>query len=287
MKRILLCTDGSAFSQSSYQYGAWLATQFGAGVDVLYVTDTRSQVAVEAANLSGSIGVNASDVLLKQLVALEHEKAKLNHQRAKLILQDAETVLTNHGVEVVKLMHKTGFLVDCLPELETEVDLIVLGKRGENAESASGHLGANLERIVRASKKPCLVTPREFKPIERVLIAYDGSPSCQKILQFLPSWKAFLSLEFHIVTVAKKTEDATATYRLESAKQQLRTGGFEPVCSLIEGNTESVIPEYSSINNIDLLMMGAYGHSRIRYLVIGSTTAQILRSSHIPLLVFR
>lgn len=287
MKRILLCTDGSVFSQSSYQYGAWFATRLGAKVDVLYVSDSRSQVTTEAANLSGSIGVDASDVLLNQLVALEHEKAKLNHQRAKVILQDAENALIRGGVETVQVMHKTGFLVDYLPELEPEVDLIILGKRGEAAEFASGHLGANLERIIRASNKPCLVTSRQFEPIERFLLADDGSQSCQKNLQFLLTSSAFSGLEMHIVTVAKSVEDATVNSRIETAQQQARTAGFEPVCCLIAGNPEHAIPQYVQENNINLLLMGAYGHSRIRHLVIGSTTTQILRSSNIPVLVFR
>ncbi|MEA5571805.1 universal stress protein [Calothrix sp. UHCC 0171] len=287
MKRILLCTDGSVFSQSSYQYGAWLATRLGAAVDVLYVTDARSQATEEAANLSGSIGVNASDVLLNQLVALEHEKAKLNHQRAKLILQEAEDALTRGGVETVQVMHKTGFLVDYMPELEPEVDLIILGKRGETAEFASGHLGANLERIVRASNKPCLVTSRQFQPIERFLLAYDGSKSCQEMLQFLLTSSVFTGLELHIITVAKSAEDSTASSRIEEAKQQARAGGFEAVSSLMVGNPENAIAQYVQENNINLLLMGAYGHSRIRHLVIGSTTAQILRSSNIPVLVFR
>jgi len=33
--------------------------------------------------------------------------------------------------------------------------------------------------------------------------------------------------------------------------------------------------------------MGAYGYNRIRHLVIGSTTAQVLRSIQIPVLMFR
>lgn len=287
MKRILLCTDGSIFSQSSYRYAAWLAVRVGAAVDVLYVTDARNQATEESANLSGSIGVNASDVLLKQLVALEHEKAKLNHQRAKLILQDAEEALTCGGVETVQTMHRTGFLVDYVPELEPEVDLIVLGKRGETAEFASGHLGSNLERIIRASRKPCLVTSRQFQPIERFLLAYDGSKSSQQILQFLQTSLAFKDLEMHIVTVAKNREDAVANSRLESAKQQAIKAGFTPITSLMVDNPEHAIADYIEANNIHLLLMGAYGHSRIRHLVIGSTTAQILRSSNIPVLVFR
>ncbi|MBW4652848.1 MAG: universal stress protein [Kaiparowitsia implicata GSE-PSE-MK54-09C] len=287
MKRILLCTDGSIFAQNSYQHGAWFATRLRATVDVLYVTDARSQATAASANLSGSIGVNASDVLLKKLVALEHEKAKLNHQRAKLVLQNAEEVLASHGAEAVNLMHKNGFLVDILPGLERETDLIILGKRGEAAEFASGHLGANLERIVRASSKPCLVTSRKFKPIEQVVLAYDGSPSSQKMLQFVLDVPAFRDLTFHIITVAKSAADATATARLDEAKQRAAAGELEPVYSLLEGNAETAIARYVEQSNADLLMMGAYGHSRIRHLVIGSTTIQLLRSSKIPVLIYR
>lgn len=278
MKKILVCTDGSPFAENSYHYAAWFATRLSAEVDVLCVTDIRSQRAVSTANLSGSIGLDASEVLLNQLVELEHEKAKLYHQRAKLTLQAAEQALKAEGVQQIKLIHETGFLVDCFHEFEAQSDLIVLGKRGETAEFASGHLGANLERIVRSS---------QFRPIERLLLAYDGSSSCKKMLQFLVDSPVFKGLELYIVSVAKSVEDATAYSRIDEARHQARTGGFEPVCCLIEGNPEAAIAQYSEESNIDLLMMGAYGHSRIRHLVIGSTTAQMLRSSNIPVLLFR
>ncbi|MFN3316727.1 MAG: DHHW family protein, partial [Raineya sp.] len=42
------------------------------------------------------------------------------------------------------------------------------------ADFAKGHLGSNLERIVRASHKPVFVASRAFKPISKVLVAYDG-----------------------------------------------------------------------------------------------------------------
>ncbi|VXD19442.1 conserved hypothetical protein [Planktothrix serta PCC 8927] len=287
MKRILLCTDGSIFSQSSYQYAAWFSTRLEASVDVLYVTDTRDKTAAKAKNLSGSIGIDASDALLNQLVALEREKAKLNHQQAKLILQNANQVLSSYGVQEVKLIHETGFLVDCLHEFEAQTDLIILGKRGETAEFASGHLGANLERIVRASHKPCLITSRQYQPIYRLLLAYDGSASCEKIIEFLGNSKVFNGLELHIITVAKSSEDETAIAQIYDVKQQAQKAGFEPTCCIVEGNPEIAIAQYAEENNISLLMMGAYGHSRIRHLVIGSTTAQILRSSHIPVLLFR
>ena len=288
MKKILLCSDGSAFAENTYRYGAWFATRLEAEeVDVLCVTDIRGQQTVAKQNLSGSIGIDASENLLDRLVELEHEKAKINHQRAKLVLQAAAQALKTEGVEKINLLHETGFLVDCLSQFEASCDLVVLGKRGEAAEFASGHLGANLERIVRSSHKPCLVTSRKFEPIERVLIAYDGSPSSHKILQFIADSSIFAGLELHIVTVAKSTAEQTAIARLRAAEQLTQQAGFEPVCSVIEGHSEKAISQYVSDQDISLLLMGAYGHSRIRHLVIGSTTAQMLRSSHIPILLFR
>ena len=185
MKTILLCTDGSSFAENVYKYGAWFATKVNAQINVLSVTDIRSQKVASTGNLSGTIGLGASEQLLNELVNLEHEKAKLNNQRARLILQNAAETLKAEGIEKLNLTHKTGFLVDCFHEFEENSDFIVLGKRGEAADFASGHLGANVERIVRSSHKHCLVTPRDFKPIERILVTYDGSLTAKKILQFL------------------------------------------------------------------------------------------------------
>lgn len=287
MKNILLCTDGSSFAENIYKYGAWFATQFNAQIKILSVTDIRSQQVANTGNLSGSIGLGACEKLLNELVNLEHERAKINNQRARLILDNAAQTLKAEGVEDFNLIHKTGFLVDCLHEFEENSDLILLGQRGEAADFAPGHLGANVDRIVRSSRKPCLVTPSEFKPIERILLAYDGSATGKKILKFLANSSAFQNLEIHLLTVAKDSSDPKATARLDEAKQSLERAKYQPVCSLLEGESEKAIAEYVKEQDISLLLMGAYGHSRIRHLVIGSTTAQLLRSSNIPLLLFR
>ena len=287
MKKILLCSDGSTFAENAYRYAAWFAARLNADeVDVLCVSDIRAQQ-TSRQNLSGSIGIDAKENLLNRLVELEHEKAKINHQRTKLVLQEAAQTLKGEGVEHINLLHETGFLVDCLAKFETDCDLVVLGKRGEAAEFASGHLGANLERIVRSSHKPCLITSRQFKSLERVLVAYDGSPTSQKILQFIANSAVFTGLELHLVTAAKNTADESAIAKIDSARQTLKQAGIEPICSVVAGHSEKAISNYVTEQDISLLVMGAYGHSRIRHLVIGSTTAQMLRSSHIPVLLFR
>ena len=287
MKGILLCTDGSAFCRSSYDYAAWVANRLQGRIGVLYVTDARKKAAAEARNFSGSLSAGASQSLLDRLVALEEEKAKLDRERALLILQDAKEVLHGHGISKVETIHETGFLVDLLEKLEAKADLIILGKRGETSEFASAHLGSNVERIIRASYKPCLVTPEKFAPIERILLAYDGSPSCQKMLQFIIDFPLFEGLNLSIATVGKNAEDESAIAHLEEAKERVTAAGFEPICVLLEGHPEEAISDYVKAEDIHLLMMGAYGHKRIRHLVIGSTTTQILRRCDRPVLLFR
>jgi nucleotide-binding universal stress UspA family protein len=48
-----------------------------------------------------------------------------------------------------------------------------------------------------------------------------------------------------------------------------------------------VIGNRVELGGIDLLVMGAYGHSRIRSLIVGSTTAAMARRCRIPVLMFR
>ena len=289
MKTILLCSDGSAFAEGIYRYGAWFANQFQAQTQVLFVTDVRSQKVVSTGNFSGSIGLGASEQLLNELVNLEHERAKLNNQRARLILKNADQVLKAEGLSDVELINQTGFLVDCFHDFEAGADMVVLGKRGEAAEFASGHLGANIDRIVRSSTKPCLVTPQTFAPIERLLVAYDGSPTGKRILNFLvDNADGFKDIEIHLLTVAKSDSDTERSEQLAKAKDKLQQSvGHTLIASLSTGDPEQVIANYVEQHQISLLVMGAYGHRRIRHLVIGSTTVQLLRSTKIPMLLFR
>jgi nucleotide-binding universal stress UspA family protein len=281
VKRILVCTDGSNYAQVCCQYAAWLAQRTSSAIDLLYVSDLRQFEVPLVADLSGSIGVQPYQAILGQLQDLEKKKAAV-------VLESAEKMLRDHGhAGSIDTTHQTGMLVDSLVEHEKRVDLVMLGKRGENANFATEHLGSSMERVVRASTKPCLVTSRAFKAVNRILLAYDGGPSARKAVQFLATSTAFRGLELHVVTVAGTLDPDAAASTLHQAESMLRGGGFTPVCQILHGTPEDQIAAYVSGNDINLLVMGAYGHSRIRYLIIGSTTTEMIRTCRVPVLLFR
>lgn len=281
MKRILVCSDGSNYSRVCCQYAAWLAGRTEAEFEILYVTDLRQFEVPLIADIGGSLGIQPYQAVLGQLEELEKKKAEV-------ILDSARSVFTEAGVtERVHVTHKTGLLVDCLTDYDKSTDLIMLGKRGENANFATEHLGSTMERVLRASSRPCLVTSRSFRPISRLLLAYDGSASCRKALEYLAASKACRGLEVHIVIVAGTIPADEAVKHLQEAEAAMKAAGFAPVCQMLHGSPEDQIAAYVTSNDIQLLAMGAYGHSRIRYLIIGSTTTGMIRTCKVPVLLFR
>jgi nucleotide-binding universal stress UspA family protein len=281
MKRILVCCDGSNYGRVCCQYAGWLAARSGAGLEVLYVTDLRQFEVPLIADLSGSLGIQPYQAILGQLQELETKKAQV-------LLEDARRILLESGAPgEVRTTHRTGLLVDCLTDCEKEADLLMLGKRGENANFATEHLGSTMERVVRASTRPCLVTSRAFKPISRLLLAFDGGASCRRAVEFLAHSAEFKGLELHIVVVAGVMNADIALAHLRDAETIARQGGFNPVCQMLHGTPGDQIAAYVASNDVHMLVMGAYGHSRIRYLVIGSTTTEMIRTCRVPVLLFR
>ncbi len=285
MKRILVCVDGSVpYTDSCLAHAAWLTRVTGAHIDVVYVSDFRQMEVSLVADFSGSLGVQPYQGLLSQIEEIEHEKAEIL-ERYVYDFFTKENLRDN-----VTFQHKVGYLVDMLEDFELDednpADMTLLGKRGEHANYAKEHLGSMMERIVRASCKPCLVTSKKFHPITKVLFAYDGGDSCEKALHFFKHQDFLKKLELHIVSVGDDSTDSKMPSYLQEAQKALTEMGYNSQAHYLRGHVEDSISKYIEENGIHLLVMGAYGHSRIRYLLIGSTTTEILLRCQVPVLLF-
>ncbi|MBC2596118.1 universal stress protein [Ruficoccus amylovorans] len=282
MKRLLLCTDGSAYSGTACRYAAWVAGRTGARVDMLYVSNLHQYEAPFLMDLGASLGASPYTAVMGQLDEIEKQKAGMIKEYGLKIFADA-------GVNCpVEFHHEVGILVDAIQDYEEqEAGLVILGKRGENAEAAMEHLGHNMERVVRASKMPCLVTNREYREVKRVVFAYDGGESCLKALEWMAQSKLLKGLELHLISVGEGHGKGEASGHLAKAEPKLRAAGFDVHAQVLTGNVEDSIEDYVVDVDADLLVMGAYGHSRIRQLLIGSTTSDLLRRCRVPILLFR
>lgn len=281
MKKLLVCTDGSLHGQAACQYAAWLAKYLNLSIRALYVTDLRLFEIPAVADLSGSLGIQPFEGMVAQLQEVEAIKAKFIEEQAMEVFAKEDLSMRT------EFIHETGLLVDVVKEMADEVELIVLGKRGENANFAKDHLGSMLERVVRSVQTPCFVANREFSGMGQIAIAYDGSESCGKAIQYFIAQDGFSTCRFHILSCVEGHDEAIASERLSDVEVLFDAAGLEATYQILNGVVEASISEYVKENSIDLLVLGAYGHSRIRELLIGSTTTELLRRCHVPVLCFR
>jgi len=282
-KRVLACIDGSCYSPAVCDAAAWAALRLEAPLTFLHVLH-KEQSAVPA-DLSGSIGLGARESLLEELAALDEKRGKLSRERGKQMLDAAKLRASTAGVTDPDGLQRHGGLVETLSEQEDRIRLLVLGKRGEAAQVAAEHLGSHLERVIRALQRPILVTNSEWRPPQRIMLAFDGSPTARKALEMVAGSPLFRGLPCHLVMVGADTPEARAEQA--RARQILEMAGVDAPATILPGEAETVLSRYQEEHAIDLMIMGAYGHSRIRQLLIGSTTTAMLRKSAIPLLLLR
>ena len=284
MTKLIAFLDGSKYSKSVCEYTAWIAAKVAGAVDLIHVLGRRDESGAPV-DLSGSIGLGARTALLEELAERDGQMARLAHKSGRAILEDAREILLRSGIDQVNTMLRNDGIVETVQDFEKDADLIVIGKRGEGTESDEMHLGSNFERVVRASHQPILVASRHFRPVRRALIAFDGGSSAMKAVNYLARNQVFNDIECHLLTVTEAS--LKAKQQLEGAAILLRDAGYTVESTIKTGQAEMVICEKIRTENFDLLLMGAYGHSHIRNLIIGSTTTAMIRSCKIPVLLFR
>lgn len=282
---ILACTDGSIYSKSVYDHAAWASRQLdGASIHVLHMLNPHHEEPAKL-NYSGSMGVGARKALLEELVELEAAKAKIAQKRGQAILEDATTHLKDGGVENVVADQWHGKLSDEIAKYERDADLVVIGKRGNNADFEKGHLGSNLERVARSCQHPVLVASRAFDKMENFVLAFDGGSSAKKAVQYAASEPLLKGMHCYLLYVGSGNAKIEAA--LAEAQATLQAAGFEVTIEQRDGEPDKIIGEVVDQDHIDLLVMGAYGHSSIRQMIVGSTTSAMIRTVKIPVLLFR
>lgn len=283
MEHVLACIDTSSYADSVCDLAAWASKRLGLPVELLHVVQ-RSDAVTARGDLSGAIGLGVRTNLMEELVALEAADTKLKVERGRLLLAAGEKRVREAGVPDVKTLHRHGGIVETIIEREERSRVVVIGKRGVGHEFATGHIGSKLERVVRASTKPVLVASREFIEPRSIVFAYDASPAAGRALDRLAVSAIFAGLPINIVMADTDNEAHRRALNGAAAKLGVQQ---EVTATLEHGKPEAVIAKIVEGTPGAILVMGAYGHSPIRTLIVGSTTTTMIRTVHVPVLLVR
>lgn len=283
MTHVMACIDGSPQAAAVCDCSAWASKRLDAPLTLLHVLD-RQQYPVSG-DLSGIIGLGSREFLLQQLATLDEKRAKLALEEGRMMLDSARQRAISAGVAQPECRQRHGDLVESLRDLQDETRLLVIGRQGEDSGDAIQHIGSQLENVIRTMQRPILVAPGDFSEPQSVMLAFDGSATSRKGVEMLAGSPLFKDMPIHLVMVAADTADNQA--QLENARGVLTAAGFNVEIAIRAGEVEPTLHAYQAEHGIDLLVMGAYGHSRIRQFFVGSTTTNMIRTTSTPLLLLR
>lgn len=281
--KVFACIDASPYAEAVCDGAIWAAQALTTPLSLLHVIDRAQHT--QTPDLSGSIGLGSQEILLQQLLELDEQHSKLALQRGQHILEAAKARVNAAGVVDLSAMMRHGPLLESLKALQEETRLLVLGKRGFSSADAHGQLGMHIEMIIRSMQKPILLTQQRFHAPKRVMLAYDGSATAQKSLEMLAASPLCRGLPVHLVMAALPSEQTEK--QLAEAASVLTLAGFETRTAMVSGEPDEALHQYQQEQVIDLLVMGAYGHSRIRQFILGSTTTAMLSKARCSMLVLR
>jgi nucleotide-binding universal stress UspA family protein len=283
METVLAAIDASAYATSVCAYAGWAAKRLSLPVELLHVVQQQDPITARR-DLSGAIGLGVKSDLMEELVRLSETSSRAEIEKGRVILKAGEQLLRDAGVADVSTLHRHGGVVETIVEREENARLVVIGKRGTDHEFSPGELGSIIERVVRASAKPVLVVTRAFVEPQQIVFAYDASPAAKRALERLAHSPLFAGLPVTIVMA--ESEGAAKRTSLDEAEAEFASD--HQVTTLMDaGRAEQVIPQVVAGTPNAMLLMGAYGHSPFRRMIIGSTTTAMIRTVKAPVLLVR
>jgi nucleotide-binding universal stress UspA family protein len=146
------------------------------------------------------------------------------------------------------------------------------------------------ESIVFGSGRPVLLLPQRSRArelaIDTVVIAWDGSrPAARAVADALPFLEQ--AKKVHVVTVLNEKELSSESPAAELSRYLKRRGiDATPECIDAAGRRiGEILSSYLTSYQADLLVMGAYGHSRLREFILGGATRSMLANPPLPILL--
>ena len=274
-KNILIHLDHSSGCQNRLEAAFEMARNFDAQITGLFVVADY----VIPSYVEAQISVDVITEVTEKALARARDTL-VDYQK---LAEEAGVLMAGHVAE--------GLLIPILREHSKYSDLLVLGQdHPEDPENASYGLA---DSLLFEGACPCLVVPHSGKlmPLgKRVLLTWNASKeSARALREALP----LLARAETVVMLSSEPDDGDTSmanghpHALELASF-LESHGIEAISSGISdmdmSASDAIIGQAVDMN-ADLIVMGAYGHTRLREIILGGVTRDLLKLAPVPLLL--
>jgi nucleotide-binding universal stress UspA family protein len=278
IKNILFGVDGSAYGNVARDYAINLALRLDAQLEAVHVVDSRMLDFPLIAPQTGMITWNPGAVNGLQ---------EALRSRGETLLADTAERGKTAGISMVTTL-EFGHPAQVLDEIQTRTELVVMGRQGEHAKTAPDITGSTMERFIRRASRPCLVTPAEFQPINKVLVGADGSPAAGRALHVAVELCNALHAPLVILAVAEREADLPQAQKYAVEAHSLARAHDCAAASLTAVGAPAIrLLEQALEMNCNLIVLGSHGHGWIYDRLIGSAAAHLASRAPMPVMLVR
>jgi nucleotide-binding universal stress UspA family protein len=171
-----------------------------------------------------------------------------------------------------------GSLADYIAQQARAADLVITGPQMPGSVQDRSRRTAIADLVMEAGR-PVLIVPSQVKrlSLDRVLVAWKNSRECRRaISDALPLLK--LAKEVAVSEIAPDEDMSRAKHHLADVVDWLARHGISAIGKAIvsTGTDSERLREIAAKDRVDLIVAGAYGHSRVREWALGGVTGDFL-----------
>ncbi|MCP4979319.1 MAG: universal stress protein [Gammaproteobacteria bacterium] len=274
-KNLLIHLDHSSGCQNRLKTAFELAQNLDAQLTGLFVVPDYIVPSYVEAQISVDL---ITDVTEKAI-----ERAKKTLAEYQLLAVETGVSMESHVLE--------GQVIPILREHSKYADLLLLGQdQPDDPDNSSYGLA---DALLFEGGCACLVVPHSGNvetPGKRVLLTWNASRESARALR---EASPFLTAADTVVVLSSEPNDGNSDmarghpHALELSKF-LESHGIESISSGISdtdlSTTDAIIGQAADMN-ADLIVMGAYGHARLREIILGGVTRDLLKQAPVSLLL--
>jgi nucleotide-binding universal stress UspA family protein len=164
-------------------------------------------------------------------------------------------------------------------------DLVVVNLTYPPAPQPISKLRSGFRQLIQRCPRPILVIPQITSSLDRILLAYDGSPKAREALFVATYLAGRWGSSLTVITV--RTNGNINTQTIHEAHDYLDKHAILAEYRNEKGPVTETILEVCKEIQTNLLIMGGYGYTPLLEIVLGSTVDQVLREAQKPMLICR
>ena len=136
-------------------------------------------------------------------------------------------------------------------------------------------------KLVTQGVRPILAVAKNYRPINKVLVAYSGSMESAKAIRHFLHLKPWPDVKLHIVHFKEGAE--SEPFLLKDAAEFCQAHGFEVQSDLVDGKARSDLLPFARENDADLIVMGNSVQKTLMSHLLGGTVLETIKSADRPL----